>query len=122
MTRNEIAKTHLDDSISFLHSPREARHSLALDLSEIFKPAICDTLIFETVLRNRLQEDWFHQESGVCRLSQTGRQATLQAWVSKTETRANGKDSMRSSIFEQAFALERHMLSLAPYRPWLRKV
>ena len=122
MTRNEIAKTHLDDSISFLHSPREARHSLALDLSEIFKPAICDTLIFETVLRSRLREDWFHQENGVCRLSQAGRQATLQAWVSKTETRANGKNSMRSSIFEQAFALERHMLSLAPYRPWLRKV
>lgn len=122
MTRNEIAKTHLDDSISFLHSPREARHSLALDLSEIFKPALCDTLIFEMVLRNRLQNDWFHEQDGVCRLSQAGRRTTLQAWVSKTETRRDGQDSLRLLIREQAFALERHVLSMAPYQPWLRKV
>ena len=122
MTRNEIAKTHLDDSISFLHSPRAARHSLALDLSEIFKPAICDTLIFEIVLRNRLQDTWFHQEEGVCRLSQVGRRATLQAWVSKTETRTGNQNSPRLLIRDQAFALERHVLSLVRYEPWLRKV
>ena len=122
LVRNEIAKTHMDATISFLHSPRTARHSLALDLSEVFKPAICDTLIFETVLRARLRDNWFHQVDGVCRLSEVGRRETLQAWISKTETSAPGHPSMRSLIREQAFALERHFLGLDSYRPWVRKI
>ena len=122
LTRNEISKTHLDDSISFLHSSREARHSLALDLSEIFKPAICDTLIFEIVLRDMLDGSWFHLDDGVCRLSETGRKATLRAWVSKTETGRSKEKSLRLVIQEEAFALERHILSIETYRPWLRKV
>lgn len=31
-------------------SPSAARHSLALDLAEVFKPALCDALIMELVL------------------------------------------------------------------------
>lgn len=122
MARNEIGKTHLDDSISFLHSPKDARHSLALDLSEIFKPAICDTILFEIVLRDRLGADWFHQEEGVCRLSSSGRQAAIKAWVSKTETTSDGRAPLRGFVRDQAFALERHFLSIEPFQPWQRKV
>lgn len=122
MARNEIGKTHLDDSISFLHSPRDARHSLGLDLSEIFKPAICDTLVFEVVLRDRLRANWFHQEEGVCRLTPSGKQATIKAWVSKTETISDGRASLRGLVRDQAFALERHFLSIEPFQPWQRKV
>ena len=60
LMRNELAKTHLDDCVSFLHAPTEARSSLALDLAEVFKPALCDTLIFGIVLRNQLDNGWFH--------------------------------------------------------------
>lgn len=122
MTRNEIAKTHLDDCISFLHSSTEARHSLALDISEIFKPAICDPIIFELVLRNRLEDNWFHEEAGVCRLSEQGRKETLLAWVAKTDTAEKGGISMRDQIRADALALERHVLGIAPYKPWRRKV
>jgi CRISPR-associated protein Cas1 len=130
MTRNEIAKTHLDQSVSFLHAPGEARHSLALDISEIFKPSICDALIFELVLRGRLDDCWFHEEEpGVCRLSETGRRQTLEAWTTRTESRLAeevGQDrhrpSMRELILAEALAVERHGLGIAPYRSWRRKV
>ncbi|MCG5508759.1 CRISPR-associated endonuclease Cas1 [Ectothiorhodospira lacustris] len=122
MVRNEIAKTHLDDCISFLHATREARSSLALDLAEIFKPAICDTIIFEAVLRNQMKPDWFHQEEGVCRLAEKGRAETLQLWVRKTEERVQGECSFREIVRQEALAIERDLLGLSEYRPWRRKI
>jgi CRISP-associated protein Cas1 len=121
LVRNEIAKTHLDDSLAFLHSAQEARASLALDIAEIFKPAICDTLIFEILLRDQLEDSWFHQEEGVCRLAEKGRQETLERWVRKIEDRgADG--SFRDLVRSEAIAVERHLLGIAEYRPWKRKV
>ncbi len=120
--RHAIAQTHLDGCLSFLHSPHAARHSLALDLSEPFKPVLTDTLIFEAVLRGQLHQAWFSQEDGVCRLSEAGRQATLQLWATKTE--APGKDgrSLSTAMRAEALALERHVLGLAPYKPFARSV
>lgn len=106
LVRNEIAKTHLDDCISFLHSSQESRASLALDLSEVFKPTLCDTLIFEAVLRDQLKIEWFHQEDEVCRLSEKGRAETLESWVRKTEERVQGQPSFREIIRQEALALE----------------
>ncbi|WP_060826177.1 type I-B CRISPR-associated endonuclease Cas1b [Sulfurospirillum cavolei] len=50
-----IYHTHLNQSISFLHSPREGRFSLSLDLSEAFKPVIVFKTIFDLVGRKKLQ-------------------------------------------------------------------
>lgn len=121
LVRNEIAKTHLDDSMAFLHSAREARSSLALDIAEIFKPALCDTIIFEIVLRDQMADAWFHQEEGVCRLSEKGRVATLEMWVQKVEDRTSGS-SFRELVRQEALAIERDILGIDTYKPWRRKV
>lgn len=121
LVRNELAKTHLDDCVSFLHAATEARSSLALDVAEVFKPALCDTLIFEIVLRDQLDDGWFLQEEGVCRLSEHGRVATLERWVQKVETSQSGP-SYRDLIRAEALAVERHVLAIAPYVAWTRKV
>lgn len=121
LVRNEIAKTHLDDSMAFLHSAREARSSLALDIAEIFKPALCDTIIFEIILRDQIDDGWFHQEDSVCRLSEKGRVATLEMWVQKVEDRTSGS-SFRELIRQEALAIERDILGIDTYKPWRRKV
>jgi CRISPR-associated protein Cas1 len=54
-TISAIYTTHLNQSISFLHSPREGRFSLSLDLSEAFKPIIVYRSIFDLVGRKKLQ-------------------------------------------------------------------
>lgn len=121
--RHEIAKTHLDGCLAFLHSPQEARHSLALDLSEAFKPVIADTLIFEIVLRDRLDDAWFHVKDNICRLSEAGRRATLESWVSKIDVSEGAQSpSMRAVIRDDALALERHILGLGSFKPYLKAV
>ena len=122
LCRNEIAKTHLDDCLSFLHSPREARSSLALDLAEVFKPPICDGLIIELVLRGTNWSSWFEINENVCRLTETGRRKTLQLWAEKVDSPFGGAYSLRELVLREALAIERHVLGVDEYRPWRRKV
>ena len=58
-TLSEIYKTQLNPTISFLHKPGTRRFSLALDISEVFKPLIADRLIFSLLNRNQITEDSF---------------------------------------------------------------
>jgi CRISPR-associated protein Cas1 len=120
--RHAIAQTHLDGCLAMLHSPNAARHSLALDLSEPFKPVLTDTLIFEAVLRGQIDSGWFHQEEGVCRLSEAGRQQTLQLWAGKVEALGKDGQSLQAAMRAEALALERHVLGLGQYKPFLRSV
>lgn len=122
LVRNEIAKTHLDECISFLHSSNEARASLSLDLSEIFKPVLADSTIIELAQRDRIVDRWFHQHEGVCRLSEAGREATLEEWIRRTETNVRNSPSMRETIRLEALAIERALLDIGPYTPWKRRV
>lgn len=122
LCRNEIAKTHLDDCLSFLHSPREARSSLALDLAEVFKPPVCDGQIMEIVLRGTNWTSWFKINEGVCLLSETGRRKTLQLWAEKVDAPIGGAHSLRELVLREALAIERHVLGVEEYRPWRRKV
>jgi CRISPR-associated protein Cas1 len=120
--RHAIAQTHLDGCISFLHAPTEARHSLALDLAEPFKPVLTDTLIFEAVLRDRMEDAWFIQEDGACRLSETGRLRTLEMWTAKVESTGTEDRSVRQLMRSEALGIERHVLGMGDYKPFLRVV
>jgi len=53
-TISAIYQTHLNQAISFLHTPREGRFSLSLDLSEVFKPIVVFKTIFELVGNKKL--------------------------------------------------------------------
>ena len=53
-TISAIYHTHLNQSISFLHSPREGRFSLSLDLCEVFKPIVVFKTIFDLVNKKKL--------------------------------------------------------------------
>ncbi len=120
--RNAIAQTHLDDCLSFLHSPMEARASLALDLAEIFKPLICDRLIFEIVLRGTKMDSWFVQEECVCRLTEIGRRETLELWAKKLDQRTEQDQLTQRDLFlREALKIERHVLGIDPYIPYKRK-
>lgn len=106
LCRQQIAQTHLDETLSFLHSPLESRSSLSLDIAEVFKPAICDTLIFESIRRAEALDNWFHEDTkGVCRLSETGRRQSLEKWISKTEERRFEGMSYKEIIRNEGLAL-----------------
>ncbi len=63
-TLSELYVTQLNPTISYLHEPSQRRFSLALDLSEIFKPLIVDRVLFRMVNKGTIDEDDFHSIGG----------------------------------------------------------
>ncbi|OCS86659.1 type I-B CRISPR-associated endonuclease Cas1b [Caryophanon tenue] len=85
-TISQIYQTHLNQTISFLHEPSEARFSLSLDLSEVFKPILVYKTIFELVNNRKLKvEKHFRKELNYCLLNEEGSKIFIQAF----ETRLN---------------------------------
>ncbi|MHD0316912.1 type I-B CRISPR-associated endonuclease Cas1b [Fusobacterium sp. THCT1E2] len=79
-TIGQIYQTHLEQTISFLHSPSERRFSLSLDLSEVFKPIIVFRTIFECVNNRKLNvEKHFEKNLNYCILNETGKKIFLSA-------------------------------------------
>ena len=72
-TLTQIYHTQLDPSVSFLHEPLERRFSLALDISEVFKPGLVDTLIFRLLNLGSIKEEHFDAEFKSCMLNDEGR-------------------------------------------------
>ncbi|MFN4220269.1 MAG: type I-B CRISPR-associated endonuclease Cas1b, partial [bacterium] len=54
-----IYETPLNPTISYLHEPSERRYSLALDVSEIFKPILSDKLILRLIDLKMIREEHF---------------------------------------------------------------
>ncbi len=80
-TITEIFNTHLNPSISYLHSPSEGRFSLALDISESFKPVIVFKTIFELINRKMLKaNEHFDKKLNYCILNEKGRNIFVQAF------------------------------------------
>lgn len=80
----KIYQTHLDQRISFLHSPQERRFSLSLDLSEVFKPIIVFKTIFDCVNNRKLSvEKHFDKNLNYCLLNESGKKIFLEALESK---------------------------------------
>lgn len=52
-----IHQTQLNPTISFLHTPGERRFSLALDISEIFKPILVDRVILKCLIKNSFKKN-----------------------------------------------------------------
>ena len=85
-TISQIYRTHLNQSISFLHEPSEGRFSLSLDLSEVFKPIIVFKTIFDLVNKKRLQvHKHFDKSLNYALLNEAGKKIFIEAY----ETRIN---------------------------------
>src|SRR4030042_4206815 len=84
--QSEIYNTQLNPTISFLHEPFERRFSLALDVSEIFKPIIIDRIILKIVNKNMLDDGCFRGEIGDMLLSDKGKKLFLTEYNEKLST------------------------------------
>jgi CRISP-associated protein Cas1 len=69
----EIYHTQLTPTVSYLHEPGERRYSLALDISEVFKPIIVDRVIFNLINNRIIKEEHFLEELNFCYLKEQGR-------------------------------------------------
>jgi CRISP-associated protein Cas1 len=119
--RHELFKTHLEETFSLLHSPGTDRSSLSLDLAEPFKPVLADAVIFRLARRNMLEEGWFEQHEGVCLLTETGRRHVAEQFSIRLEEDYQGR-SFREWVYREALAIERHVLGVAEYESFKRRV
>lgn len=120
----EIYNTQLNPTISFLHEPSERRYSLALDLSEIFKPILVDRLIFYLLNKKMLREKDFEQDLNYCLLNKDGRKTFIKEYderLKKTikHRELNRKVSYRRLIRLEVYKLIKHLLGAKDYKPFV---
>ena len=123
---SEIYRTQLTPTISYLHEPGVRRFSLALDLSEIFKPLLVDRAIFRLLNSGQLKPEHFERNLGSCYLTDVGKRLFLGALNDRLETtikhrRLGRSVSYRHMIRLECYKLIRHLTDVEPYhafRAW----
>lgn len=126
-TISQIYKTHLNQTISYLHEPSKGRFSLSLDLSEVFKPVIVYKTIFDLVNNRRLQVGkHFEKKLNYCVLNEEGRRKFVQAMEERFENvfyheRLKRKVTYRTAIKLDGYKLIKFILEDKPFIPFSLK-
>jgi len=110
-TISAIYQTHLNQSISFLHEPSEARFSLSLDLSEAFKPVIVYKVIFDLVNRKKLKvEKHFDKKLNYALLNEEGKKIFIKAFEDKINEKFKHPKLKRMVSYNTAVRLDGYKL------------
>lgn len=118
----EIYKTQLDPTISYLHEPSSKRFSLSLDIAEIFKPLIIDSIILKMINTKMITEKHFSYENGVCFLNEEGKKKFLTEYNKKLETTIKHRKLKRNVSYKYLIRLEcykliKHLIDDEVYKP-----
>ena len=110
-TISQIYNTHLDQAISFLHEPSEARFSLSLDLSEVFKPIIVFKTIFDLVNNKKLKvEKHFEEKLNYSLLNENGKKVFIEAFEERINQTFEHPKLNRKITYKQAIKLDGYKL------------
>lgn len=126
-TITEIYNTHLNPTISFLHEPSEGRFSVALDISEVFKPAIVYKTIFELANNKKIQvEKHFDKKVNYCLLNENGRAIFIKNLEERFENtfihaKLRRKVSYRTAIKLDCYKLIKCIVEEKEFRPFSMK-
>jgi CRISP-associated protein Cas1 len=117
---NAIKQTYLNSTISFLHECGDRRHSLCLDISEIFKPIIIDRTIFKLINNKIINKSDFRKEPTFCYLTDSGKKKFIQELDSKLDTtflyrKIEKNCSYRNLIKLESYKLCKHILDIEKY-------
>ena len=121
---SELYNTQLNPTISYLHEPFERRYSLALDLSEIFKPILVDRLILYMVKRKIIKRGDFDRDMNYCLLNDSGRKKFIIEYDKRLSKTIKHKDLMRKVSYRRlirldAYKLIKHLIGEKRYEPFL---
>lgn len=120
---DQIYHTQLNPTISFLHEPGTRRYSLALDLSEIFKPILVDRLIFTLFNKKQIQEKDFDQKLNACVLKEAGKKTFLKNWDERLKETIKHRSldkhvSYKYLIRLECYKIAKHLLGIDEYKPF----
>ncbi len=110
-TISSIYQTHLNQTISFLHSPREGRFSLSLDLCEVFKPIVVFKTIFDLVGKKRLQvTKHFDKSLNYALLNEEGKKIFIDAFETRINETFIHNKLKRKTSFKHCIKLDGYKL------------
>jgi CRISPR-associated protein Cas1 len=120
-TLSEIYVTQLNPTISYLHEPGQRRFSLALDISEIFKPIFVDRLIFRLINKGIMSERDFLEEVGLTYLNEEGRKKFVKGFDEVLNNTVKHKKLNRYVSYRQLLRIEcykliRHLTGMEEYK------
>jgi CRISPR-associated protein Cas1 len=120
---DQIYHTQLNPTVSFLHEPGARRYSLALDLSEIFKPLLVDRTIFTVLNKKQIQAKDFRQDINQCVLKEGGKKIFVQAFEERLKEtfkhRSLGRNvSYKHLVKLECYKLQKHLLGIEVYKPF----
>lgn len=119
---SELYNTQLVPTVSYLHEPGERRFSLALDLSEIFKPIVADRLATRLVTKRMLSKGHFREELKGVLLTKEGMKKVLSEYekeLSKSVRHPELKKNVTKKrlIRLEAYKLIKHLVGVKEYEP-----
>ncbi|NJE26644.1 type I-B CRISPR-associated endonuclease Cas1 [Thermococcus sp. MV5] len=121
---SELYNTQLSPTISYLHEPGERRFSLALDLSEIFKPMIADRVANRLVKQGIIKKDHFRDDLNGVLLNDEGKRIVLKA-INEEMRKSVKHPRLKKNITKQrlirleAYKLIKHLVGTQEYEPLL---
>jgi len=120
---DQIYHTQLNPTISFLHEPGYRRYSLALDISEIFKPILVDRLIFSALNKKIVNEKDFDKKLNACLLNESGKKKVLKLWEERLNQTIKHRKLNRSISYKRLVRLEtykliKHIMKIEEYQPF----
>ena len=121
---SELYHTQLNPTISYLHEPFERRFSLALDLSEMFKPLLVQRTMLSLLNKGEIQEKHFRQDVNGCMLNDEGRKIVLKEWDSRLKLAIDYPELKRAVSYRRLIRLEcykliKHLLGDKEYIPFV---
>jgi CRISP-associated protein Cas1 len=106
----QIYRTALDPTVSYLHEPGDRRFSLALDVSEIFKPLLVDRGIFRLLKTREISPRHFEERLGGVYLTEKGRRIFVEHWDERMRSTIKHRSLGRNVSYERLIRLECHRL------------
>ncbi|ANF23042.1 type I-B CRISPR-associated endonuclease Cas1b [Thermococcus piezophilus] len=119
---SELYNTQLVPTVSYLHEPGERRFSLALDLSEIFKPAIVDRIANRLVKQGIIRKEHFREELNGILLTKEGMRKAVEVYNKEMKTSVR-HPKLKKNVTKQrlirleAYKLIRHLVGSQEYEP-----
>lgn len=119
-----VRLTPLHSGIAFLHGTMERqRHSLVLDLAEVFKPLFAERLLLRLAGRGQLKPFHFDAAVNQATLSDTGRKLVVQTVRDELAVTVQHRSLGRKVAYDELLYLEalqltRTCLEGQPYKPF----
>jgi len=105
-TISQIYQTQLNPTVSFLHKPGYRRYSLALDISEIFKPILVDRIIFRVLNKNMITESDFDTELNFCFMKEKAKKILIKEFDDQLNTTIKHRTLNRNVSYRHLIRLE----------------